>query len=314
VSDAWRSFAFIAATAVLMWAYTRYNLKQALFIAMLGVLFLVDMWPVCKRFVNNDKFMPKKETTAIRETAADKEVRRMAGNDPHYRVFNLTDPNGPFNEAFTSYKHNSIGGYSPAKLARYQDIIERYLSKFNMNVISMLNTRFFITPDGVEENYDAFGNCWLVNNLAWVENAKEEIAAIENVDKETAYIDKAWLKNIDSPEQYNNAAPGIITMTEYLNPGNIIYQSSSTAPKMALFSEVYYKTWKAYIDGEEVTPVRANYVLRALPIPAGEHTIEFKCVDELMIKSHNWSTYMSILVGIAILALAGFGIYRNVKK
>ena len=314
VSDAWRSFAFIAATAALMWAYTRYNLKQALFIAVLGVLFLVDMWPVCKRFVNNDKFMPKKETTAIRETAADKEVRRMAGADPHYRVFNLTDPNGPFNEAFTSYKHNSIGGYSPAKLARYQDIIERYLSKFNMNVISMLNTRFFITPDGVEENYDAFGNCWTVNNVVWVENAKEEIAAIENVDKETAYIDKAWLKEIDNPEQYNNAAPGIITMTEYLNPGNIIYQSSSTAPKLAVFSEVYYKTWKAYIDGEEVTPVRANYILRALPIPAGEHTIEFKCVDELMIKSHKWSTYMSILVAIVILGLAGFGIYRKVKK
>ena len=314
VSDAWRSFAFIAATAVLMWAYTRYNLKQALFIAVLGVLFLVDMWPVCKRFVNDDKFMPKKETTAIRETAADKEVRRMAGADPHYRVFNLTDPNGPFNEAFTSYKHKSIGGYSPAKLARYQDIIERYLSKFNMNVISMLNTRFFITPDGVEENYEAFGNCWLVNNVVWVENAKEEIAAIENVDKETAYIDKAWLKEIDTPEQYNNNVFGTIELSEYRNPGNIIYRSNSAAPKLAVFSEVYYKTWKAYIDGEEVTPVRANYILRALPIPAGEHTIEFKCVDELMIKSHNWSTYMSILVGIAILALAGFGIYRNVKK
>ena len=314
VSDAWRSFAFIAATAALMWAYTRYNLKQALFIAVLGVLFLVDMWPVCKRFVNNDKFKPKKETTAIRETAADKEVRRMAGADPHYRVFNLTDPNGPFNEAFTSYKHNSIGGYSPAKLARYQDIIERYLSKFNMNVISMLNTRFFITPDGVEENHEAFGNCWLVNNLAWVENAKEEIAAIENVDKETAYIDKAWLKSIDNPEQYNNNVYGTIELSEYRNPGNIIYRSNSAAPKLAVFSEVYYKTWKAYIDGEEVTPVRANYILRALPIPAGEHTIEFKCVDELMIKSHNWSTYMSILVAIVILGLAGFGIYRNVKK
>ncbi len=314
VSDAWRSFAFIAATAALMWAYTRYNLKQTLFIAVLGVLFLVDMWPVCKRFVNDDKFMPKKETTAIRDTAADKEVRRLAGNDPHYRVFNLTDHNGPFNEAFTSYKHKSIGGYSPAKLARYQDIIERYLSKFNMNVISMLNTRFFITPDGVQENYDAFGNCWFVDNIEWVNNAKEEIAAIENVDKNTAYIDKAWLKNIDSPEQYNNASPGIITMTEYRNPGNIIYKSNSTAPKMAVFSEVYYKTWKAYIDGKEVTPIRANYVLRALPIPAGEHTIEFKCVDELMIKSHNWSTYMTIVVGIAMLALAGFGIYRRMKN
>ncbi len=314
VGDAWRSLAFILATAALMWAYTRYNLKQTLFIAALGALFLVDMWPVCKRFVNDDKFMPKKETTAIRDTAADKEVRRLAGDDPHYRVFNLTDHNGPFNEAFTSYKHKSIGGYSPAKLARYQDIIERYLSKFNMNVISMLNTRFFITPEGVQENYDAFGNCWLVDNIEWVNNAKEEIAAIENVDKETAYIDKSWLKDIENPEQYNNAAPGIITMTEYRNPGNIIYKSGSTAPKMAVFSEVYYKTWKAYIDGEEVTPVRANYVLRALPIPAGEHTIEFKCIDELMIKSHNWSTYMSIVVGIAMLAIVALGIYRRMKK
>ena len=314
VSDAWRSFAFIAATAALMWAYTRYNLKQALFIAVLGILFLVDMWPVCKRFVNDDKFMPKKETTAIRDTAADKEVKRLAGNDPHYRVFNLTDHNGPFNEAFTSYKHKSIGGYSPAKLARYQDVIERYLSKFNMNVISMLNTRFFITPDGVQENHEAFGNCWLVDNVEWVNNAKEEIAAIENVDKETAYIDKVWQKDIDNPEQYNNATPGIITMTEYRTPGNIIYKSNSTAPKVAVFSEVYYKTWKAYIDGEEVTPVRANYILRALPIPAGEHTIEFKCVDELMIKSHKWSTYMSIAVGIALLAIVAIGIYRRVKK
>ena len=314
VSDAWRSLTFILATAALMWAYTRYNFKQHLFIAALGLLFLVDMWPVCKRFVNEDKFMPKKETTAIRETTADREVKKLAGNDPHYRVFNLTDPNGPFNEAFTSYKHKSIGGYSPAKLARYQDIIERYLSKLNMNVISMLNTRFFITPDGVQENYDAFGNCWLVDNIEWVNSANEEIAAIENVDKHTAYIDNMWLKDVENPGQYDNDAYGEIELAEYRNPGNIVYISYSEAPKMAIFSEVYYKTWKAYIDGQEVTPIRANYVLRALPIPAGEHTIEFKCVDELMIKSHTWSRYMSILVGIAILGLAGFGIYRKVKK
>ena len=314
VSDAWRSLIFILATAALMWAYTRYGIKQYIFIAALGLLFLVDMWPVCKRFVNNDKFMPKKETTAIRETAADREVRMLADGDPHYRVFNLTDHNGPFNEAFTSYKHKSIGGYSPAKLARYQDVIERYLGKFNMNVISMLNTRFFITPDGVQENYDAFGNCWLVDNIEWVSGAKEEIAAIENVDKKTAYIDNMWLKNVENPEQYSNNTPGIITMAEYRNPGNIIYKSRSEAPKLAVFSEVYYKTWKAYIDGKEVTPVRANYILRALPIPAGEHTIEFKCVDELMIKSHKWSTYMSILVAIVIAGLAGFGIYRKTRK
>ena len=313
VSDAWRSLTFIVIAAALMWAYTKYSFKQQLFIAILGLLFLVDMWPVCKRFVNNDKFMPKKETTAIRETAIDREVKLLAGNDPHYRVFNLTDHNGPFNEAFTSYKHKSIGGYSPAKLARYQDIIERYLGKLNINVISMLNTRFFITPDGVQENHDAFGNCWFVNNVEWVNGAKEEIDAIENIDKKSAYIDKIWESDVENPEQYNNDAPGIIKMTEYRNPGNIIYKSNSSAPKMAIFSEVYYKTWKAFIDGNEVTPIRANYVLRALPVPAGEHTIEFKCVDELMIKSHRWSTYMSILVGIVILGLIGLGVYRKTR-
>ena len=318
VADAWRSFLFILIAASLLWIYTqrwfKFRFKHYVLIGALGLLFLVDMWPVCKRFVNNDKFMPKKETTAIRETTADREVKKLAGNDPHYRVFNLTDQNGPFNEAFTSYKHKSIGGYSPAKLARYQDIIERYLSQGNINVISMLNTRFFITPDGVQENYNAFGNCWFVDNIIWVNNANEEIDAIENIDKQTAYVDKMWLKNVENPEQYNNNATDTITMTKYRNPGNIIYESDCSAPKLAVFSEVYYKTWKAYIDGKEVTPIRANYILRALPIPAGKHTIEFKCVDELMIKSHKWSTYMSILVWVVIIGAIGFGIYRKIKK
>lgn len=313
-SDALRSFWFIAGAATLMYIYRRTKMKNIYFVAALGVLFLFDMWPVCKRFVNDEKFMPKKETTAIRETAADREVKRLAGDDVHYRVYNQTDRKRTFNEAFTSYKHKSIGGYSPAKLARYQDLIEAYLAKDNKNVISMLNTRFFITPDGVQENHRAFGNCWLVDNIEWVGNAKEEIAAIENVDKVTAYIDKMWIKDVDNPEQYNNSAEGTIELTEYRNPGNIVYHSSCEAPKMAVFSEVYYKTWKAYIDGKEVTPIRANYVLRALPIPAGEHTIEFKCVDELMIKSHEWSHWMSLLVGFAIAGLIGFGIYRIVKE
>ncbi len=314
VSDAWRSFGFIIAAAVLLYTYKRFSYKPLLFVAALGLLFIFDMWPVCKRYVNDDKFMPKKETTAIRDTAVDREVRKMAGDDVHYRVFNQTDPNGPFNEAFTSYKHSSIGGYSPAKLARYQDIISKYLGQGNMNVISMLNTRFIITPDGVEENYNAFGNCWLVDSVEWVDGAAEEIAAIENINKRVAYVDKQWFNDVKSAGLYNNSVPGTIEMTEYRNPGNIVYRSNCAAPKLAVFSEVYYKTWKAYIDGKEVAPIRANYVLRALPLPAGEHVVEFKCVDELMIKSHKWSLYMSILVGIVIVVLAGYGVYRKIER
>ena len=316
--DALRSLGFIAVTVLLMSRYLRGKLKKTLFVVVLGVLFLVDMWPVSWRFLSHDDFIAKKKTTAIQVTDADREIKALAGNDPHYRVFNLTS--SPFNEAFTSYKHNSIGGYSPAKLSRYQDIIDHYLSKMNWNVISMLNTRFVITPDGVAENCDyyglpgAFGNCWFVDNINWVNGAKEEIAAIENVDKNTAHIDNAWKGLVPDAGQYDNDAVGEIRLTEYRNPGNIVYESHCDKPKMAVFSEVYYKTWKAYIDGEEVKPIRANYVLRALPVPAGEHTIEFRCYDEVMAKSHRLSLYFSIIVAAAIVALLGLYIYRRIKE
>ncbi|MBR4847890.1 MAG: hypothetical protein IKV07_00850 [Bacteroidaceae bacterium] len=316
--DALRSLGFIAATVLLLSLYLRGKLKKNVFVALLIIFFLVDMWPVSWRFLSHDDFIAKKKTTAIKVTDADRQIKMMAGNDPNYRVFNLTS--SPFNEAFTSYKHNSIGGYSPAKLSRYQDIIDRYLSKMNWKVISMLNTRFIITEDGVAENNadyglpGAFGNCWMVNGINWVDGANEEIAAIENVDKNTAHIDNAWKELVPNAEKYNNNAQGEIMLTEYRNPGNIVYHSRCAEPKMAVFSEVYYKTWKAYIDGEEVKPIRANYVLRALPIPAGEHTIEFKCYDEVMAKSHRLSLYFSLMVGAAIVALVGIYVYRRIKK
>ncbi len=318
VSDAWRSLAFVASSTVILFLYMRSKLKEGLAITLLAILFLLDMWFVDRRFLSNEDFMPQKETTAIRMNANDKEIKLLAGDDPHYRVFNLTQ--SPFNEAFTSYKHKSIGGYSPAKLARYQDIIDRYLSKMNWNVISMLNTRFIITEDGVVENSalyglpGAYGNCWFVDSIVWVDGAKEEIEAIENIDTQTAYVDNSWREMMSNVNELDNDAPAEITLAEYRNPGNIIYNSDSQAPKLAVFSEVYYKTWKAYIDGEEVTPVRANYVLRALPIPSGKHVIEFKCVDEVMQKSHQWSLYFSIVAGVAILLLVALIIYKNVKK
>ena len=144
-------------------------------------------------------------------------------------------------------------------------------------------------------------------------NAKEEMAALDNVCKDTAIVDKAWMEKLENPEQYNNDAYGEIELTDYPNPGNIKYKSKSDAPKLAVFSDIYYKTWKAYIDGKEVTPIRVNYVLRALPIPEGEHTIEFKCVDELMETSHAWSFWMSIVVWIVLAGLVGLIIYRKVK-
>lgn len=313
--DAWRSFGFIAAAALLMYlsAFLK-NMKQWHFVLILGALFLFDMWPVCKRFVNDSHFIEKKKTTEIQITEADKLIHSIEDGN-HYRVLDYTR-GSVFNQSFTSCYHNSVGGYSPAKLARYQDLIEHQIGKGNKGVLDMLNTKYFIQGTSAKDvvlNREAFGHCWLVDDIKWVGSPDEEMAALDNVEKRTAIIDRCWEGKVDNPAQYSNAAPGTIELVEYRNPGNIIYRSSSEAPKMALFSEVYYKTWKAYIDGEEVTPIRANYVLRALPLPAGEHTIEFKCVDELMETSHAWSLYMSIVVGAVIVLLVCAIIYRKVK-
>lgn len=314
-SDAWRSFGLIFAAAALLFWYAFYGkMKKEYLVALFAVLFLVDMWPVCKRFVNDSHFMEKKKTTEIQITDADKLIHSIEG-DNHYRVLDYTR-GSVFNQSFTSYYHNSVGGYSPAKLSRYQDLIEQQIGKGNKRVLDMLNTKYIIqgtTESDVALNRDAFGHCWLVNSINWVNGPKEEIAALDNVDKQVAIVDKCWENQVDSPAQYNNDELGKIELVEYRNPGNIVYKSNCKAPKMALFSEVYYKTWKAYIDGEEVTPIRANYVLRALPLPAGEHTIEFKCVDELMETSHAWSLYMSIVVGAVIVLLVCAIIYRKVK-
>ena len=314
--DAWRSFGFIAAAAALFYAFAFVkSIKSSHFIAVLALLFLFDMWPVCKRYVNDSHFMEKRKTTAVQMTEADKFIHSIEG-DNHYRVLDYTR-GSVFNQSFTSCYHNSVGGYSPAKLSRYQDLIEHQIGKGNKGVLDMLNTKYFIQGASANEvalNREAYGHCWLVDNIEWVDGAKEEMAALDNVSKTTAYVDKCWACKIDNPAQYNNNAAGTIELVEYRNPGNIIYRSNSEAPKLALFSEVYYKTWKAYIDGEEVTPVRANYVLRALPLPAGEHTIEFKCVDELMETSHSWSLYMSILVGVVLVLLVGTIVYRKLKR
>ena len=314
--DAWRSFGLVAAAAALCYAlaYVK-SLKANMFVALLAVLFLVDMWPVCKRFVNDSHFMEKKKTTEVQATEADKFIHSIEG-DNHYRVLDYTR-GSVFNQSFTSCHHNSIGGYSPAKLSRYQDLIEHQIAKGNKKVLDMLNTKYIIqgtTADEVVFNSEAFGHCWMVDRVVWVDNASEEMSSLDNVSKEVAFIDKCWMDKVPDALQYNNGTPGSIALVEYRNPGNIIYHSSCEAPKMALFSEVYYKTWKAYIDGEEVTPVRANYVLRALPIPAGNHTIEFKCVDELMQTSHRWSLYMSILVGAVLVLIIGALVYKKVKK
>jgi hypothetical protein len=320
-SDSWRSFIFIALTAGALWYYINNKFKTTYLIAIIGILIFVDLWTVDKRFLNYDSFTEKKKTVATIPTEADKQI--LQDKDPNYRVLNLTS--NTFQESRTSYFHKSIGGYSPAKLQRYQDIIDHYFSgNINRNVLNMLNGKYIITPaqqqggqQNVIPNPSALGNAWFVNEIKWVDSPDEEIVALKDFDPaQTAFIDKEWQGSLPGWEalQHEKDSTASIRLTDYANPGNLFYESNSTAPHLAVFSEVFYKTWHAYIDGVEAPLVRVNYILRGLAVPAGEHKIEFKCIDDIYLKSAGISKISSIAVGIILLCLFGFAIWTSVKK
>lgn len=301
-ADAWRSIAFIVLSAAAILAYLKSEkMRSGILVAILAVLTLVDLWAVDKHFLNDDHFIPKRQSLWT-PTDADKQI--MADADPDYRVLNLTS--NTFNESRTSYYHKSIGGYSPAKLRRYQDIIDYYLSgRINMNVLNMLNTRYVITQNGAQLNPTAFGNAWFVKEIRWVNTPNEEIEAIGDADlKEVAFIDTCWRSKVQS--EVAMTQPASIELANYANPGNLFYESESSENGIAVFSEVYYKTWRAFIDDEEVPVLRANYILRAVEIPAGKHTIEFRCKDELLQKSQVVSVAASALIALIILLLLVF--------
>ena len=307
-SDAWRSLCFILLAAAGAFAYLKIEkMRSGILIALMGVLILADLWTVDKRFLNDDHFVPKKRNL-VTMTEADKQI--LADKDPNYRVLNLTT--STFNDAQTSYFHKSVGGYSPAKLRRYQDIIDYYFAgNINMNVLNMLNTRYVITQQGVQYNPEAFGNAWFVQNIDWVNNPNEEIAAIGNIDLlQKAVIDTCWRTKVS--DGLAMTQPASIRLTNYANPGNLFYESESTEDGLAVFSEVYYKTWKAFIDGKEVPVVRANYILRAIEVPAGKHTIEFRCEDNLLLDTQIVSTIASCLVVLVIILLLVFR--RKIEK
>ncbi len=307
-SDAWRSLCFILLAAAVLFAYLKIeNMRSGIVIALMGVMILADLWTVDKRFLNDDHFVPKKRNL-VTMTEADKQI--LADKDPNYRVLNLTT--STFNDAQTSYFHKSVGGYSPAKLRRYQDIIDYYLSgRINMNVLNMLNTRYVITQQGVQYNPEAFGNAWFVQNIEWVNNPNEEIATIGNADLlQKAVIDTCWRTKVS--EGLAMTQPASIRLTNYANPGNLFYESESGEDGLAVFSEVYYKTWKAFIDGKEVPVLRANYILRAIEVSAGKHTIEFRCEDDLLLGTQVVSTIASCLVVLVIILLLVFR--RKIEK
>jgi hypothetical protein len=309
--DALRSFLLITAAAVVSYLYfisNKINLK--VFAMSLSLLVLFDMWGVDKRYLSSDDFSKKSEQT-FQPTSADQEILQ----DPElgYRVMNVSV--STFNDASTSYFHHSVGGYHGAKLKRYQELIEYQISKNNMAVLDMLNTKYFILPrqDGngleVQVNPGALGAAWFVDEYKFVKDADEEILALTDFEPATmAIIDKRFEGMIDKKFS-NRDTLADIQLVSY-KPNELVYEVTSATEQLAVFSEIYYdRGWHAYLDGVPLRHFRVNYVLRGAVVPSGEHMIEFRFEPEV------FSTGEPIALGGSIILILVFtaGVFIELK-
>ena len=328
-SDALRSFFIILIGVNLILAYGMGKLKQNVLIGALAVLCLVDMWDVNKRYLYDEQFVEKEvQTQGFQQTETDKFILEDEALD--YRVLNLAS--NTFNENNTAYWHKSVGGYHAAKLRRYQEMIEEHISgemqglykavadaggemeKLNpaeFPVLNMLNTRYFIFPlQGGQtvplDNPFALGNAWFVDEVQYVDDANEEIEAIHGFNPlQTAVVDKKF-------ETLVKAVPSDSTATIELvsyEPNYLKYEVNSDKGGTIVFSEIYYPGWQSSIDGEEAPHGRANYILRAMNVPAGKHVVEFKFDPDSL---HVTETIAFIALGLLAL-MAIVVIFLKVK-
>lgn len=274
-ADAWRSLLFVLLGCALIYWYAWQKQKEDkptwsyILYGGLAVLILADMTPVNKRFFNNDNFVKQKESDAFFKMQPwEEEILQDKSLD--YRVLNLNT--NTFNDARTSYRLKSIGGYSAVKLRRYQDLIDEHISKMNWNVLNMLNTKYIVTRQGVYPNPDAMGNAWFVNEVLFVPTPDDESAALNTLDlTKSAVADEQFREVLTCAPQPNENDE--IVLTEY-KPNALTYYAKNANDRIAVFSEIYYpEGWHLYVDDQEIEIGRVNYVLRAAVIPAGEHTI-----------------------------------------
>ena len=300
-SDALRSFIIIGIGCSLLWLYASGKLRSSLTIAGITILCLADMWGINKRYLNDAQFVPHSiRTETFTKTNTDELILQDTSLD--YRVLNFAT--STFDDNNTSYWHKSVGGYHPAKLRRYQEMIEHHISpemqaaykaiataggemdsvdanKFR--VLNMLNTKYFIFPAGQQRqtvpilNPHAYGNAWFVNKVQYVNNANEEIDALDSIiPTETAVVD-ARFKDVlkGTTESYKDSLSSI-RLTSY-TPNRLTYETNNAQDGIAVFSEIYYPDgWHVTIDGQPAELARADYILRTMYVPAGQHTIEMR--------------------------------------
>lgn len=322
MSDSWRSLVLVLLSAILLWLFINQKIKQSgIIIGMLACLVLVDLWGVDRRYLNDSNFITEKRLK-LKPSQTDQILDQYAAQfkDEDYRVFDLSV--NTFNDSYPSAFHHQIGGYNAAKLRRYQDLIDFYLSRhINTDVLNMLNTRYVVMPGQggqpmVQRNPDALGNAWFVDAYQLVEDPNAEIMALNDFNPaDTAIIDKCFAEMVQG-KNLDRDSNSVIVMEHQkpYNPDYVVYKTKTSKDQLAVFSEVYYAPdWRAYIDGKPADYFRVNYILRGMVIPAGEHKIEFRNEAPMLHKLDKVSLIVSLLF---VLVVAGSLVlyYRKPKK
>ncbi len=312
-ADAIRSLVLVLLTAGILWFYLKEKIKVNAAVLVLACLLLIDLVGVDRRYVNNDDFVSAKLVERpFTPTPADIDVLKDEG---HFRVYDVT--RSPFNSGRASYFHNALGGYHAAKPKRIQDLYDFYLEKGNVGILNMLNVRYIITEGKngtpyAQRNPYANGPAWFIENVIFADNANEEIILLDSLDtKKTAIIPKEFSNQIPT-KAIQRDSTATIELVSY-QPNKLVYQSTSKTPQVAVFSEMYYPYgWKAYINKKPASYFRADYVLRAMQIPAGENTIEFIFEPDVV---KTGSTISLVSTGLLIVfILGGLFYYRKKEK
>lgn len=311
--DAIRGLIFIALAAGLVWFFAQNKLKSAVFYSVLLLLVIFDLFGIDKRYLNNEDFVSAYVAQGVTTPSpADEQILR--DTDPDYKVYDVASQGGPFNSAQASYFHKSLGGYHAAKMRRYQELFENqfFTEKPNMEVLNMLNAKYFITPDEqgnkvAQPNPQAYGHAWFVKSYKVVPNADAEMAALRTVNLRTeAVIDQRFAAKLEGLKAGTDSTAKI-SLISY-KPDELIYESNSGSEGLAVFSEIYYNVrdeWKVTIDDKPADLLRANYVLRALRVPAGKHTIKFR-FEPVSVSAGKMIDLVSSLLLVGLIAGAIF--------
>jgi hypothetical protein len=312
-ADLLRSGFLVLLAFGLLWFFIKNKLSKSTAVILVGIIMISDLFFIDKNYVNAKSFVsPSEVDVPFQPTASDLEILR---DTSHYRVFEV---NGNMSSSRASYFHQSIGGYSAVKPRRMQQLFDYQIAKNNMEILNMLNTKFIIQTDKEGKEFPTYnpnhnGNAWFIQKVKFVNSPDQEMKALDKLDsKNIALVNEYEFGPFFKGDitSFNVDSTATIQLLSY-QPNHLKYVSNNTNPGLAVFSEMYYaEGWNATIDGKATSHLRADYVLRAIKIPAGKHTIEFKFEPQVV----KTGSTIALISFILMILLLGGAIYLEQKK